>query len=160
MLTTDGRHILSGDLPQRTFMELTSAELSQLQTQLQAYAPARPGVDRLIEHRGQLEATLEAMLVDTYGTPAEFGQPSLWAVTRAVLRQELCSDEGFRGRIRAYVEKPQQATLLTGAIIYLVEQVALPFVISPAVAALVVLYVAKVGLDIFCQYTEPPETGV
>jgi hypothetical protein len=80
-------------------------------------------------------------------------------VTRDVLQQELCSDEGFRGRIRAYVEKPQQATLLTGAIIYLVEQVALPFVISPAVAALIVLYVAKVGLEIFCKYTEPSDPG-
>lgn len=138
-------------------MELTSAELSQVQAQLQTYAPAQPAADSLIQHNGQLEAALEDMLVDAFGAPAEFGKPSLWEVTRDVLRQELCSDEGFRGRIRAYVEKPQQATLLTGAIIYLVEQVALPFVISPSLAALIVLYVAKVGLDIFCKYTEPSE---
>lgn len=138
-------------------MELTSAELGQIQDQLQSYAPAKPAVDSLIQHQGKLEVTLEDMLVDLYGAPAEFGKPSLWQVTKDVLRQELCSDEGFRGRIQAYVEKPQQATLLTGAIVYLVEQVALPFVISPAVAALIVLYVARVGLDIFCKYTEPCE---
>ncbi|MFE4106672.1 hypothetical protein [Almyronema epifaneia] len=136
-------------------MKLTTAELAHIQTQLQAYAPAQRGVNRLIEHQGQLEAALDDLLVETYGAPAEFGKPSLWQVTRDVLRQELCSDEGFRGRIRAYVEKPQQATFLTGAIIYLVEQVALPFTLSPSLAALIVLYVSKVGLDIFCRYTEP-----
>ncbi len=82
-------------------MQLTAAELSQLQTHLQAYAPAQPAANRLMQHQGELEAALEDMLVETYGAPVQFGKPSLWAVTRDVLRQELCSDEGFRGRIRA-----------------------------------------------------------
>jgi hypothetical protein len=139
-------------------MELSAAELHQGPAQLADYGPAQPAVATLTRHGGELEASLEAMLVDLYGAPpAEFGKTSLWAVTRDVLRQELCGDEGFRGRLRVYGEKPQQATLLTGAIIYLVEQVALPFTISPSLAALVVLYIAKVGLDIFCQYTEPPQ---
>ena len=135
-------------------MELTAAELGQFQTQLADYAPAQPAATLLAQHQGKVEPAIEAMLVETYGAPAEFGKPSLWEVTRDVLRQELCSDDGFRGRIQAYVEKPQQATLLTGAIVYLLEQVALPFVISPALAALIVLYIAKVGLEIFCKYTE------
>ena len=137
-------------------MQLAPQEITQLDSQLQGYAPAHQAVEMLNRHGGQLEPSIEDMLVETYGAPAEFGQPSLWDVTRDVLRTELCSDEGFRGRIRDYVAKPQQATFLTGAIIYLVEQVALPFTISPSLAALVVLYVAKVGLDIFCQYTAPP----
>lgn len=137
-------------------MQLAASEIAQLDSQLQGYAPAHDAVDVLTRHDGQLEASIEDLLVETYGAPAEFGQSSLWEVTRDVLRTELCSDEGFRGRIRDYVAKPQQATFLTGAIIYLVEQVALPFTLSPSLAALVVLYVAKVGLDIFCQYTAPP----
>ena len=140
-------------------MELAPDEMAQVEAQLQAYAPAQSALAVLNRHNGQLEASLEAELVAAYGAPAEYGKPSLWAVTREVLQQELCSDEGFRGRIRAYVEKPQQATLLTGAIIYLVEQVALPFTLSPSLAALIVLYIAKVGLDIFCKYTEPSEPG-
>ena len=57
--------------------------------------------------------------------------------------------------MKAYTEKPEQAGLLTALIVYLVEQVSLPFTISPSLATLVVLYIVKVGLTIFCKYTEP-----
>ena len=81
---------------------------------------------------------------------------SLWQVTLEVLREEVCGDEGFRSQVLDYNKNPGSASLLTGAIVYLVGLTALP--IDPAIATIVVLYILKVGLNIFCAYTEPPNS--
>ena len=57
-------------------MELTAAELSQIENQLQSCTPAKPAVDSLIKHQGQLEATLEDMLVDLLGD----GHRCIWSL--------------------------------------------------------------------------------
>ena len=77
----------------------------------------------------------------------------LWQSTLKVLREEVCGDEGFRSKILDYNQNPGSASLMTGAIVYLVGLTTLP--IDPAIATIVVLYILKVGLNIFCEYTEP-----
>lgn len=83
---------------------------------------------------------------------AEDGR-SLWDVMKLVLRDELCGDEGFRGKLNEYLEK-KEAPFLTGVIVYLATQVTLPFPVDPGLATLVVLYLVKVGLKVFCEYTK------
>ena len=136
-------------------VHFSAAEMEQMQASLHDYAPAHNAMETLEQHGGNVTTSLEAVLVETYGAPAELGRPSLWEVTRETLRQEICEDDGFLGRVKAYTEQPEQAGLLTALIVYLVEQVSLPFTISPSLATLVVLYIVKVGLTIFCKYTEP-----
>jgi divalent metal cation (Fe/Co/Zn/Cd) transporter len=43
--------------------------------------------------------------------------------------------------------------LLTGLIVSLITIFGLP--IDPAIATIIVLYVVKIGLNTFCEYTEP-----
>ena len=136
-------------------IHLSPSEMEQMQARLQDYVPAHHAMETLEQHGGNVTTSLEAMLVETYGAPAELGRPSLWEVTRETLRQEICEDDGFLGQVKVYLEKPEQAGLLTALIVYLVEQVSLPFTISPSLATLVVLYIVKVGVTIFCKYTEP-----
>lgn len=72
------------------------------------------------------------------------------------LRKELCGDEGFRGKVKEYTNNPGSAPLLTGLIVSLVGIAGahgLP--LDPAIATIIVLYVVKIGLNTFCEYTEP-----
>jgi divalent metal cation (Fe/Co/Zn/Cd) transporter len=56
-----------------------------------------------------------------------------------------------------YTKNPGSAPLLSGLIVSLVGIAGahgLP--LDPAIATIIVLYVVKIGLNIFCDYTEPP----
>ncbi|WP_199315156.1 MULTISPECIES: hypothetical protein [Oscillatoriales] len=52
-----------------------------------------------------------------------------------------------------YIKKPEDAALLTALIISVVQLTTLP--INPAIATIIVLYILKIGIGIFCEYTEP-----
>lgn len=134
---------------------LTPAELHALHTQLQDYAPGQAALTQLQQHQGELALTLEAALMEQFGPPQQMGDRTLWQVTKQQVRQELCEQEGFLGKIKAYIDKPGDAGMLTAAIGYVVAE--LSIAVSPLVATLIVLYVAKVGLGIFCEYTKPEE---
>jgi len=111
----------------------------------------------LEKHNGDLETSFQELWqeqVGDLGTP-ETGDKSLWGGTLKGLRDEVCGDEGFRSKILDYNKNPGSASILTGAIVYLVGLTTLP--INPAIATIVVLYIIKVGLNIFCEYTEPPK---
>jgi hypothetical protein len=135
-------------------MQLTPTELHQIQQTLQNHEPSQAAIATLQEYNGDLEASLENYLRSQMGT-ATFGDRSLKTVTLDVLRNELCSDEGFRGKITEYSKNKDSAPLLTGLIVYLATQIVLPIPIDPGIATLVVLYITKVGLNVFCEYTKP-----
>ena len=111
-------------------------------------------VAALEKHNGDLETSFRELWQEEVG---ELGpeDESLWDVTLKVLRQEICGDDGFRTKIVDYNKNPESASLLAGAILYLVSLTTLP--INPAIATIIVLYVLKVGLNIFCEYTKPPK---
>ncbi|MGF1524091.1 MAG: hypothetical protein ACFBSF_17370 [Leptolyngbyaceae cyanobacterium] len=142
--------------------QLTPAEIKQAQQLIETSdAPQTSGMQGAIaaleKHNGNLETSFQELWqeeVGDLGTP-ETGGKSLWQVTLKVLRQEVCGDEGFRSKILDYNKNPGSASVLTGAIVYLVGLTTLP--INPAIATIVVLYILKVGLNIFCEYTEPPD---
>lgn len=79
----------------------------------------------------------------------------LWAVFLRNLRREVCGDDSFREKLESYSKSPDKAVLLTGLIVYVVNLVSLP--INPAIATIVVLWVLKLGLRTFCEYTEPAQ---
>jgi hypothetical protein len=81
---------------------------------------------------------------------------SLWKVMQGELRKELGGDDGFRGKVKEYTNNPGSAPLVTGLIVSLVGIAGahgLP--IDPAIATIIVLYVVKIRLNTFCEYTEP-----
>ncbi|MCG9889555.1 MAG: hypothetical protein MH252_00590 [Thermosynechococcaceae cyanobacterium MS004] len=132
---------------------LTTAEINENQQLLQEYAPAQEALAVLQENDGRLDASFDQLWEEEYGRQDYASGESLWEVTLRVLRQEICGDEGFRSKIYDYNKNPGSASLLTGAIVYLVSLTTLP--INPAIATIIVLYVVKIGLNIFCEYTEP-----
>ncbi|MGK7878083.1 MAG: hypothetical protein AB4426_33685 [Xenococcaceae cyanobacterium] len=131
--------------------QLTTAEIEAKQQLLQDYSPAQEAIAILKENNGRFDTTFDRLWEEQH--PQEiFGQKSLWQSTLKVLRDEICGDEGFRSKILDYNKNPGSASLMTGAIVYLVGLTTLP--INPAIATIIVLYILKVGLNIFCEYTE------
>jgi hypothetical protein len=105
-----------------------------------------------------MEASFDQLWIEKNGQPPDMPEgKSLWQVTLSELRKEVCGDEGVRTQIKEYSKNPGSAPLLTGLIVSMVGLAAahgLP--LDPAIATIVVLYILKIGLNIFCEYTEPP----
>ena len=79
---------------------------------------------------------------------------SLWELTLKHLRLRFCgADDSLRTQIETYRKNAGSAPLLTGVVFYLVSAAGLP--IDPMMATVVILYILKFGLDVFCEYTEP-----
>ena len=132
--------------------QLTTAEIEAKQQLLQDYSPAQEAIALLKQNNGRLDTTFDRLWQEQH--PLEIYEPkSLWQSTLRELRKEVCGDEGFRSKILDYNKNPGSASLITGAIVYLVGLTTLP--IDPAIATIIVLYILKVGLNIFCEYTEP-----
>ncbi|MGF1520147.1 MAG: hypothetical protein ACFCVB_20430, partial [Nodosilinea sp.] len=137
-------------------LALSTDELRTAQAMLHGYGPAQPAIASLHQHQGNLEASLEDLVMESAGT-AVYGETvrgdsrkTLRQVLLANLRRELCGDDSFREKVEEYNKNPAQAALLTGLIVYVVELVALPWM-SPAIATVAVLWVLKIGLRTFCD---------
>lgn len=135
--------------------QLTPAEIENISQLLQDYTPAQKAIASLSETNGNLEKSFEDLWVERHGTQ-EFGTVKLWQSTLTVFRQELCGKEGFKNQVKEYQKNPTSAPLLTGLIIAVVSSVGLP--IDPAIATVIVLYILKVGINIFCEYINSAET--
>ena len=136
-------------------IQLSHIELEETKQLLQDYNPAREAIAILEENDGLLEASFEELWKQKNGVQMLPEGKSLWEVTKQVLRNEICGDGGFRDKVNEYNKnkvKDNAAPLLTGLIVYLVSLI--PASINPAIATIVVLYILRVGLDIFCQYTD------
>ncbi len=59
----------------------------------------------------------------------------------------------FRTKVQEYKRNPASAPLLTGLIVSLLGMSGVP--LDPTIATVIVLYIVDIGIDIFCEYTEP-----
>jgi hypothetical protein len=104
-----------------------------------------------------METAFQDLWQEKNGQAMMGGDKSLLQITLKALRNELCGDDGFRGQIKEYSKNPGSSPLLTGVIVSLVglaSSSGLP--LDPAIATVIVLYILKIGVNIFCDYTEPP----
>jgi hypothetical protein len=85
------------------------------------------------------------------------GVKKVWQTTLDVLRDELCGNEGFRARLSDYTKSPENAVLLTAAITSLMALAAIP--LDPSIATIIILYIVKIGLNVYCKYTDVSDKG-
>ncbi len=134
--------------------QLTIDEINSKQQLLRDYEPAQKAFAALEKCNGRLDASFDELWHENSGIKA-FEQKSLWQITLSELRQEICGNEGFRGKMKEYTNNPGSAPLLTGLIVSLVGIAGahgLP--LDPAFATIIVLYFLKIGLSIYCSYTQ------
>ncbi|MCW6049212.1 hypothetical protein QUB60_10485 [Microcoleus sp. A2-C5] len=138
---------------------LTHAEMNEKRMMLQDYAPAQAALAILEKHNGRLDMSFDELWAEN-NNDESFTQPkngkSLWQVTLKTLRAELCGNDGLRAQFKDYTKNPGSTPLLTGLIVAVVGLGASSGIpIDPSIATIVVLYLLKIGLNIFCEYTEP-----
>jgi hypothetical protein len=137
-------------------VQLSTDEIKANQQLLQEYEPAQEAFAIQKKNQGRLDASFDELWEEKNGRQTFTKGKSLWKVMQGELRKELCGDDGFRGKVKEYTNNPGSAPLLTGLIVSLVGIAGangLP--IDPAIATIIVLYVVKIGLNTFCEYTEP-----
>lgn len=133
--------------------QLTPEELQNYQNLLQNYEPAKAALETLEAENGDLENSFNSLWQEINGVPPQLGEQSIFKVTLEVLRDEICGkDDSFRTKVQELKKNPDSTPLLTGLIVYLVGFAGIP--IDPAIATIIVLYILKIGVDIFCKYTE------
>lgn len=136
--------------------QLTPDEINSVRELLKEYQPANKAIDTLERHNGNLETSFEELWTEKNGT-STMGGKKIWQTTLDVLREELCGDEGFRARLSDYTRSPENAVLLTAAITSLMALTAIP--LDPSIATIIVLYILKIGLNVYCKYTDKGDGG-
>lgn len=143
---------------------LTPAEINEKRLLLQDYAPAQEAFAMLEKHNGRLDNSFDELWgennnIESFAQPK--GGKSLWQVTLKTLRAELCGNDGLRAQFKDYTKNPGSAPLLTGLIVAIVGLGASSGIpIDPSIATIIVLYLLKIGLNIFCEYTEASDSTV
>ena len=134
---------------------LTHAEMNEMRQMLQDYAPAQEAFAILEKHNGRLDSSFDELWFENNNLES-YNRKSLWQVTLKTLRAELCGNDGLRAQFKDYTKNPGSAPLLTGLIVAVVGLGASSGIpIDPTIATIVVLYLLKISLNIFCEYTEP-----
>jgi hypothetical protein len=136
--------------------QLDLTEINQIQQLLNDYGPAQKALDTLEQNNGNFNTTFDELWTEKFGTDT-YGKKSLWQSTLTVLREELCGNDGFQAQFKEYTKNPGSTPLLTGLIVSITTLSGLP--LDPAISTVVVLYLLKVGLKIFCEYTEPDNSN-
>lgn len=136
--------------------QLDLTEINQIQQLLNDYEPAQKALDTLEQNNGNFNTTFDELWTEKFGTDT-YDKKSLWQSTLTVLREELCGNDGFRAQFQEYTKNPGSAPLLTGLIVSITTLSGLP--LDPAISTVIVLYLLKVGLKIFCEYTEPDNSN-
>ena len=138
-------------------MQITSSEIQAMRELMPDYTPGLEAMDHLEKHNGDMETAFQDLWQEKNPQVIMGGDKSLLQITLKALRNELCGDDGFRGQLTEYTKNPGSSPLLTGVIVSLVglaSSSGLPP--DPAIATVIVLYILKIGVNIFCDYTEPP----
>ena len=105
----------------------------------------------------ELENSLAELVAAEAGT-ALYGpaREKLRTVFLRNLQKETCGNDGFQAKVEGYNKNSGKAALLTKLIVYLLDIVALPM-ITPAIANIAVLWVLRLDLRTFSDYTDPQE---
>jgi len=141
--------------------QLTPVEIQELQQLLANDTPAQQALTTLQQHNGNLEASFDALWQEKVGkTDYSKGKKSLLQLTLNEIRAEICGDDGLQGKIKEYTKNPGSASLLNSIIGSLVAVAAVNGIpIDGAIATIVVLYILKIGINVYCKYTEPDSEG-
>ena len=106
----------------------------------------------ILTEDGDIETAFNELFKAKNGT-IQYGNKSLWEVTLNVLRKEICNkNDSLKSEIKNLRKNPKETAIITGIIVSIIDKCQLP--LDTGLATMVVLWILKVGIDIFCDYTE------
>ncbi len=134
---------------------LTISEIQEIQQLLQKDREAQNALIVLEKHHGDLEASFNDLWQEKFGKNDYGKGKSLLQITLNEIRAEICGDDGLQGKIKEYTKNPGSASLLNSIIGSLVAVAAVHGIpMDTAIATIVILYLLKIGVNVFCKYTE------
>ncbi|MGK7879151.1 MAG: hypothetical protein AB4060_03495 [Crocosphaera sp.] len=108
--------------------------------------------EMILTENGDIETAFNELFKEKNGT-IQYGNKSLWEVTLNILRKEICNEnDSLKSEIQTLRKNPKQTAIITGIIVSIIEKCQLP--LDTGLATIIVLWILKVGIDIFCNYTE------
>jgi hypothetical protein len=136
---------------------ITEAEITHARQLLKDYPEAQLGLDMLEKHQGNPKTSIEELVTKTSAQAIRLvagrAPRSVWEILLEQVYLELCGEEedSLREMVKQAKRNPDSSPLLTGLIIYLVDLANVS--INPALATVIVLYILKIGISTFCEYT-------
>ncbi|HEY9599083.1 MAG TPA: hypothetical protein V6D33_15565 [Cyanophyceae cyanobacterium] len=141
--------------------KLTAAELEYYREILEDEESVQMGLDTLEECDGRINRAFDELLKDM--VPPLRNQKERRNFRQMILnqlRQEVCDDDYFPKMVQNYNKKPESASLLMGLMSYVIGSIGTEgILIGPSLAIIITLYILKIGLNIFCEYTESSATS-
>ena len=108
--------------------------------------------EMILTEDGDIETAFNELFKAKNGT-IQYGNKSLWEVTLNVLRKEICNkNDSLKSEIKNLRKNPKETAIITGIIVSIIDKCQLP--LDTGLATMIVLWILKVGIDIFCDYTE------
>lgn len=135
--------------------QLTTHEINNYQEILQDDNSAQKALAALAKSEGRFYAAFDELLSEASGLTKSHDLARLRQTTLKQVREAISKDASFSTKLQEYSHNPGSKSLLTELIAFLTGLAAAEeFPLDRAIATLVVLYILKIGLNIFCEYTE------
>lgn len=135
--------------------QLTSHEINRYQQILQGDDSAQKALTTLEQYGGRFYDSLDELLSQVSGQTKSYDLARLRQAMLKQVREQLCENEHFGTTFQEYSHDLASTALFAQLIVSLEELAAAQeFPFAPAIAAMIVFYLVKIGLNIFCEYTE------
>ncbi|HEY9651454.1 MAG TPA: hypothetical protein V6C95_12375, partial [Coleofasciculaceae cyanobacterium] len=140
--------------------KLTATELEYYRELLEDEESVQTGLDMLEECDGRINRAFDELLKDMI--PPLKNQKERRNFRQMILnqlRQEVCDSDYFPTTVQNYSKNPGSASLLMGLMSDVIGSIGTEgILIGPSLAIVITLYILKIGLNTFCEYTESSAT--
>ncbi len=132
--------------------QLSLSDIEYWQEQWPKDEATEAAFEMILTEDGDIETAFNELFKEKNGT-IQYGNQSLWKVTLNILRKEICNkNDSLKSEIQTLRKNPKETAIITGIIVSIIEKCQLP--LDTGLATMIVLWILKVGIDIFCDYTE------
>jgi hypothetical protein len=133
---------------------LDDADIHHARQLLKDHPDTLPGLDTVERHQGNLCTSIDELMSDKDAAivaSVKREHKTVWQVLTEQLYLSICGEDDSLRQMLKQTKESDNSTILAAAIAYVVNSLALP--INPAISTLLVLYVLKIGVNTFCEYT-------
>jgi hypothetical protein len=135
--------------------QLTNSEINHYREILQGDGSAQKALTTLEQYDGRFYDSFDELLMEVSGQTKSYELARLRQAMLRQAREQLCDNDNFGTTVQEYSHNPGSTALFARLIVSLEELAATQkFPFAPALAAMIVFYIVKIGLNIFCEYTE------
>jgi hypothetical protein len=135
--------------------QLTSSEINHYQQILQGDDSAQKALTTLEQYDGRFYDSFDELLREVSGQTKSYELARWRQAMLKQVREQLCENDNFGTTLQEYSHHPGSTALFAQLIVSLEDLAAAQeFPFARAIAAMIVFYIVKIGLNIFCEYTE------